>query len=106
MSKSFKILLVLLGLCLALAPMALGSQPKFHFRDCVKVTKGFYSTCQGRITSMLSDQEEEYCSDGNNKHIVVSKFKYQVEGDCKGGNFMSTLEEAELSLVKGKCEGN
>jgi len=82
---------------------ALGSQPKFHFRDCVRVNKGFYSGCAGRVAGFLADTEEEYCADQANKHVVVETYKYDVDGFCNGGFFSANLSESDISLTKAKC---
>ena len=61
------------------------SEPKFHFEDCVKVTKGFYQGCKGRITG-LSDPD-----------------KYYVTGECKIYRFSDTIKESDLTAANG-CE--
>jgi len=62
----------------------LGAEPKFHFRDCVKVTHGFYRGCKGRVDIMSGDTD------------------YYVEmNDCRGVNVYELFDEKNLELSKG-----
>jgi hypothetical protein len=60
-------------------------EPKFHFRDCVSVTTGFYKNCKGRIDYKFSDDE------------------YSVQGTCKGSLINVHIIEKYLELSEG-CE--
>lgn len=67
---------------LFIALTCLASDPKFHYMECVKISKGFYGGCKGKVVSF-------YISDGN------YKYETQVE-DCRGGSFTESFREYEL----------
>ncbi len=69
---------------LLIAFTCLASEPKFHFKDCVKITSGFYKGCRGTV-------EEFYGVD-----------TYQVTiGNCRGSSFYGIFNEDLLQLTKG-----
>lgn len=71
----YSILLMLSLTCLA-------SEPKFHYMQCVKIVKGFYSGCRGQAVSI----------DYNSGDVT-----YDVHSDdCKGNTFLQTFHEDEL----------
>lgn len=69
---------------LLLAIPCFASEPKFHFMDCVRVTRGFYRSCTGTIESW----------NGSNKYNIQSN-------DCRGESIYAQLEENDLELSKG-----
>lgn len=71
-----------LGLIL-ISLSCMASEPKFHFRDCVKVLHGFYRGCVGVVENQ----------DGGTG-------SYGVGGnDCNGDSFYSFFEEKDLELL-------
>lgn len=66
----------------------LASDPKFHFMDCVKISRGFYKGCKGNVTSY-------YLSADANKPV------YGVDiTNCRGETFSSDFEEEQLEGCK------
>lgn len=57
-------------------------EPKFHFEDCVKVKRGFYKDCYGKV-------EQFYYG------------SYTVDVDCKDTRFSFDFQEDNLQLAKG-----
>ena len=68
---------------LLLSTLCFAAEPRFHFMDCVKVTKGFYEGCKGNVT------------DYNNGYYHISS------DDCKGKSFFDSLPEYSLEPAKG-----
>jgi len=66
----------------------LASEPKFHFMDCVKITKGFYRGCVGKVGLYFDGKTAE-----------PNYYEVQVE-DCKGGAFYANFIENELKECK------
>ena len=73
----------LVFLSIFLSTICLSNETKFHFRDCVKVTNGFYKNCKGRIENTAETD------------------KYEVKGVCKGEDFGLNFSEQDLELTKG-----
>lgn len=74
---------ILLFLFISLTCLA--SEPRFHFKDCVEITQGFYQGCKGTVEDMQSDSSE-----------------YGIKAeDCRGGNFYDWFKENELKPAKG-----
>jgi hypothetical protein len=65
----------------------MASEPKFHFRDCVKVTKGFYRGCVGAVENYNGKNR-----DGENTYGVGSN-------DCNGEQFYEFFKESDLKLL-------
>jgi hypothetical protein len=61
----------------------MASEPKFHFRDCVKVTRGFYRGCYGVVENQ-DGGDDFYGVDGN---------------DYKGNSFYGFFRESDLKLL-------
>lgn len=64
--------------------VCIASEPRFHFKDCVKVVKGFYRNCLGTVEDM----------NGNDHYYVNVQ-------DCRGAGFTTVFNENELALSKG-----
>lgn len=86
MRKFFILFLVVLP-CLA-------SEPKFHYMDCVKVAKGFYKGCKGKVVSYIA----RFCTI-NGQGTDPNSYSVDVE-DCRGGNFVQDFNEDELRGCK------
>ena len=67
----------------------LGAEPKFHFRDCVKVTHGFYRGCKGTVDGFVIED-----INGNGVYSV------QID-DCKGAGVYGEFNDTQLELSKG-----
>ena len=76
---------------LLLSLIAFAKEPKFHFKDCVITTSGFYRGCKGEVESL-------------NPNYGSNEDTYDVRIDsCRGDNSTSdrvTLKESELELCK------
>jgi hypothetical protein len=81
----------MIKLLLLISITCLASEPQFHFKDCVKITHGFYLGCQGTV--------ERFTDLGllgrSNKSYSV-----QLE-DCKGSQAYVELDEKEMKLSSG-----
>ena len=65
------------------------SKPKFHFKDCVKITDGFYLGCRGTIEGFTEGTAS-----------VEDRYSIRID-DCKGGQAYAELDEEEIVLSKG-----
>jgi hypothetical protein len=85
--KYLKLILLLIvcnGSC------AVHAQEKFHYDDCVKVNKGFYEGCVGRI-------KEGHFNDSS----------YMVYLTCKGGDTtIQSIDAVDLDLQKDEACNN
>jgi hypothetical protein len=63
-------------------------EPKFHFKDCVKVVSGFYKDCKGKVDAYNpgSGSVEPY-------------YEVDIE-DCKGSGFYADFDEDQLEACK------
>lgn len=75
MKKFIYVLMFLSLTCIA-------GEPKFHFKDCVKVTNGFYRGCKGTV-------EDSNGVEGGRTYGV------SIES-CKGEGFWANFNEDEL----------
>lgn len=64
------------------------SEPKFHFKDCVKVNKGFYRDCKGTVEELITTMGPDVL------------YTVNVE-DCKGSGFYNNFSEEDLTLSTG-----
>lgn len=69
---------------LMLSLAAYAAEPKFHFKECVKVTKGFYKDCKGRVDSYLDYDKN-----------------YNVDLNCKGSSAYVSFKEEDLEATTG-----
>jgi hypothetical protein len=65
-----------------------GDEPEFHYGDCVKVMRGFYSGCHGRIGGYSGNNDYEItlsCPHGGGVVATLksSEFKVQPQGICR-----------------------
>ena len=71
---------------LLIASTCFAYEQKFHFMDCVKVNKGFYKDCKGKVTQFYG----------------IDMYEVAIN-NCKSESFYGNFEEDQLELAKG-CE--
>ena len=71
MKRNCATLFILLALSVPLARAEDTTNSKFHFGDCVRVIKGFYQGCRGRVKDMhFGEQYEVYLTCKNGDHTI------------------------------------
>lgn len=59
-------------------------EPKFHFKECVRITRGFYKNCKGTVEAFYANRT------------------YDVDvADCRGGAFRYEFPENNLEIATG-----
>ena|ERR1035437_261864 len=90
--------IITIAMLAAFAVVASANEPKFHFRDHVRINNGFYSGCEGDVDTVLSYNEDVHCSD-EGKRVITQTFKYDINGTCKGRGFSDMIPEDSLTLI-------
>ena len=64
------------------------AEPKFHFMDCVKITKGFYEGCKGNVIGYTPG------SGSYQPHYMVEV------NNCKGKDLTADFDDDQLEGCK------
>jgi hypothetical protein len=62
----------------------LAKEPKFHYKDCVRINHGFYFGCSGTV--------EDY--------MGIDAYQVQLYG-CQGHDLLTTFYESDMELSAG-----
>ena len=80
--KKIILILLLSSSCFASDP-----EPKFHFRDCVKITHGFYKECKGTVESLYETSSYQVyisnCKDAKYFSVYIEEYDLESSKDCE-----------------------